>query len=89
MVAWELLLENILYFSTFELPFQEEHDQDKNICSITTLPWVVVTVTGRRCIVELHFNTHTVCSIIPLNGMNWGIIPVDICYDPFLWKGRS
>lgn len=62
MVAWELLLENILYFSTFELPFQEEHDQDKNICSITTLPWVVVTVTGRRCIVELHFNTPCVVS---------------------------
>lgn len=32
---------------------------------------------------------HTVCGIIPLNDMNGGIIPVDICYDPFLWKGRS
>lgn len=28
-----------------------------------------------------------VCGVIPLNDMNRRIIPVDVCYDPSLWKG--
>lgn len=44
------MLEDVLPFSMFELPFQ-----DRNIHRINTLLGIDITVMEERCMVELHF----------------------------------
>lgn len=85
MVALELVLEDVL-FSVFGIPFQRLEDQDKNIHRINALLGIVITGTEKRCMVELHFCG--LCGVIPLNDVNGRIIPVVVCYDPSLCKGR-